>query len=148
MNILFDSVIQLEASPKQVWEMLTEDVNLSDWQNGVTKATLVTGSPGYRGARYELLAENIPKAVVVEIKRSRPEERLQQHFKLGDCNYQQFFYLSRVDEDTTQLVYHCKREPATAWRKILNIKPSVPAFVKPAILESLANRLVQGSTAA
>jgi len=148
MQILYDEQIQINASLEKVWEALCTSDQRSKWQEGVQSAKLLYGSEGYRGAKTELVLKNSGKKIVEHVHRSRPFERLQTQFQLGDCSYQQIVYLSRTDEDHTLLTYHCKQELSGGWRRVLNIRPSIPECVKPSIFISMANYLEKTTSAA
>lgn len=148
MHILFDEKINLHATLETVWEVLCSTQQRPKWQLGIDQAVLLSGSEGYRGAKTELTLEGKGEKVIEHVHRSRPLERLQTQFDLGDCSYEQIIYLTRTDEDHTQLTYHCKQHPASGWRRILNMHPAVPGFVKPEIFESLAKYLETSSSPA
>lgn len=141
MNILFDTQLKLHGSVDQVWEALTSADLRPKWQLGVSKAKLISGSPGYRGAQTRLSLRDIDEEVTEHVHRSRPLERIQTQFKLGDCSYQQILHLIKLDDETTQLTYHCKQMPNSGWRRILNIRPTVPTCVQPDIYQSLEDYL-------
>ncbi len=141
MQILFDTKIQLNADPEKIWELLTSPAERAKWQDGVEQVKLISGDEGYRGAQSELSLTEGKHKVIEQVQRSCPQERLQLQFKLGDCSYQQIIHLSKVDVERTQLTYHCKQKLDSGWRRVLNISPSVPACVKPAMLDSLAQHV-------
>jgi len=148
MQILFDHQIQLNASLDKVWEVLCSADQRKHWQIGIEDAKLLYGSEGYRGSKVELTLAPSGKKVIEHVHRSRPLERLQTQFQLGDCGYQQIIYLTRTDEDVTQLTYHCKQELASGWKRLLSLQPSVPNCVKPEIFESLAKYLATSASVA
>lgn len=138
MHILFDTQIQLDASVEEVWESLTSAEQRQRWQQGISSAELISGSAGYRGAQTKITLRDSGETIVEQVQRSRPLERLQTQFKLGDCSYQQIVYLTRLDESSTQLTYHCKQALSSGWRRVLNIRPNVPSCVKPEIYEAMS----------
>lgn len=146
MQILYDTQVILPASLERVWEALTDPEQRPQWQDGVRAARLDVGSPGYRGAQTRLRLDELDDEVVETVQRSRPLERLQTQLTVGDCSYRQMIYLLRLDDDTTQLTYHCKQALKIGWRKILHIRPAVPACVQPEIYDSLARQLEQSVT--
>lgn len=148
MNILFDTQIQLDASAEDVWDALISAEQRQQWQSGISNAELISGSAGYRGAQTKLTLIDSGETVIEQVQRSRPLERLQTQFKLGDCSYQQIVYLTRLEEGKTQLTYHCKQALTSGWRRILNIRPSVPACVQPSIFESLSEVCEKNTTLA
>lgn len=141
MHILFDTQIQLNASVEEVWDTLTSTEQRQRWQQGISRAELISGSAGYRGAETKLTLGDSGETVIEKVQRSRPLERLQTQFKLGDCSYQQIIYLTRLDEGKTQLTYHCKQALSSGWRRVLNIRPNVPACVQPDIYEAMSQIL-------
>lgn len=148
MHILFDTQIQLDASVEEVWDTLISAEKRQLWQNGISSAELISGSAGYRGAQTKLTLLDSGETIIEQVQRSRPFERLQTQFKLGDCSYQQIVYLSRLDEGKTQLTYHCKQAPSSGWRRVLNIRPSVPACLQPDIYEAMSTLLDKNTASA
>lgn len=148
MHILYDTQIRLDANVEEVWDALISIEQRQKWQSNISSAELISGSAGYRGAQTKLTLQDSGEVIIEQVQRSRPLERLQTQFKLGDCSYQQIVYLTRLDESRTQLTYHCKQALSSGWRRIINIRPSAPACVKPDIYESLSRILEQDVTSA